>query len=1002
MSQPNRLATGGRIDRSKPISVTFDGRPLEAYAGDTLASAMLANGETIVARSFKYHRPRGVYAAGAEEPNALVHLRSGGRHEPNTLATMAEAYDGLEARGQNAWPDVRYDMAAINQLGAPFFAAGFYYKTFIGPGRGTKFWMRCEQLIRRAAGMGRAPSAPDPDIYEKVNAHCDVLVIGGGVAGLAAALAAGRSGARVILAELDRDLGGALLAEPVGSASDEFLARLVAELQSLINVRILRRTTVFGAYDGEVYGAIERVGDHLQRPEPYMPRQRYWQIRTRRAVLATGAIERPVVFGGNDRPGVMLADGVRIYLARYAVLPARRAVVATNNDSAYRCALDLVRAGASVILVDARAEVPDGWASRLRAAGCEVLAGHAVLAATGSRAVRGAVIASVDRQGRANGPQRQIACGLIAVSGGWSPTLHLASQRGDKPVYDAEKACFLPNVDAGVAFTCAGSVAGSGKVDAAVRSGFEAGQAAAAATGKSRASGDFPFVPEAIVEADWTRDPGPVWSFAKFDGATLGKAFVDLQHDVARTDIDLAHREGFVSVEHLKRYTTLGMAADQGKLSNVSGLARMAELEQRAIPDVGTTRFRPPYTPVAIGAIAGHRTAAHFHATRRTPLHGWHEANGAKFIEAGYWLRAWYYPRAGESLNAAYVREASHVRQHAGLVDVSTLGKIIVQGPDAATFLDRIYANGFSTLKIGRLRYGVMLRDDGFVFDDGTVGRLGENKYFVTTTTANDAAVLGFMEFLLQTAWQDLRVSVTSVTDQWAAMALAGPKSREVLVQAVTGVDVSNAALPHAHLVETRIGGHDVRIHRMSYSGELAYEIFVPAKVAVVVWQAVMEAGRTCDLIPYGTEAMGALRIEKGHVAGPEIDGRTTLGDLGLEGLASRKKAFVGSVLRHRPLLVDPGRPALVGLEIDGGTGARAGALLFSANVPTTGHGEGHVTSTTYSPALGKPIALALLANGRGRHGERVRVVDFLSDTSLTAKVVSPHFYDPKGERQNG
>jgi methylglutamate dehydrogenase subunit C len=1004
MSQQHRLPRGGRVNRTQPLSMNFDGRMLEGFAGDTLASTMLANGEAIVARSFKYHRPRGIYAAGVEEPNALVHMRSGAWREPNTLATMVEAYEGLVATGQNAWPNVRYDAAAVNQAGGPLLAAGFYYKTFVGPRRGTKFWMFCERFIRKAAGMGQPPVVADPDTYEKVNGHCDVLVVGAGPAGLAAALAAGRAGARVILAEQDRDLGGSFLSERAGGESDETLRELVDELVHLDNVRVLKRTTVFGAYDFGVFGAIERVGDHLHAPELFQPRQRYWQIRAKRCVIATGALERPMVFGGNDRPGVMLADAVRCYLNRYAVLPSWNVVVATNNNSAYACAMDLARAGAVVTLVDTRSEVPEALAAQLRSADAEVLAGQAVVSVHGSRRVRGVEVVSVDGGGRAVvGKGRTIPCGLVAVSGGWSPVLHLWSQRGQTPRFDAGKACFLPEADPDSAMRCAGAAAGVGTYSEALATGFDAGAGAARDVGLGGPIGEAPQLVDRRDEPDWTREPGDVWVFTAANGKPAGKAFVDLQHDVTLSDIDLAHREGFVSVEHLKRYTTTGMAADQGKLSNVTALARMAALRKLEIQDVGTTRFRPPYTPVTIGAIAGHRTGEHFHATRLSPLHAWHERNGAAFIQAGAWLRAWYYPRPGESVREAYIREAAHVRAHAGLVDVSTLGKIAVQGPDAGEFLDRIYVNGFSSLQIGRLRYGVMLRDDGFVFDDGTVARLGVHDYFVTTTTANAGKVLSKMEFLLETAWRELRVTVTSVSDAWATAALAGPKSRDVLGAVLDGeVDVSNAALPPAYFIEAAIAGVPVRVHRMSYSGELAYEIFVPAKSAVAVWEAIMVAGTSFDLQPYGTEAMGALRVEKGHIAGSEIDGRTTLRDLGLEGLASKRKPYVGSVLQNRPLLLDPARPTLVGLEIEGDQGARAGMLLFGTNVATEGQADGHVTSTTYSPALGKNIALALLAHGPQRHGERIKVVDFLSDTTLMARVVAPHFYDPEGERQNG
>ena len=981
--------------------MTFDDRAIDAHPGDTLASALLANGEQVIARSFKYHRPRGIYAAGVEEPNALVQLRTGARAEPNTPATTIEAYAGLAAFGQNAWPSVRLDFGVVNQIFAPFMAAGFYYKTFVGPFRGTAFWMLCEKVIRRAAGMGRASGLDDPDSYEKVNAFCDVLVIGAGPAGLSAALAAGRSGAKVMLVEQDFALGGALLSAPLGDTGDAWLAQVTAELTAMENVQILSRSTVFGAYDHGVYGVVEHLWDHVAVPPAHQPRQRYWQVRAKQAVMATGAIERNLIFANNDKPGVMLAGAVRTYVNRYAVLAGQRIVVATNNDSAYGVALDLAKAGAAVTVVDARAEVPVALSEPLKSLDVEILAGHGVLAAKGREHVTGATIATVSEDGRATSAPRCLPCDLIAVSGGWSPVLHLWSQRGQRPVYDNAKACFVPLDDALATLKCAGAALATDGMTAIIAQGFAAGGRAAAALGMTAATGPAPAVPPALFGDEWTRSILPMTAVTRADGKTPGKAFIDLQHDISRSDIDLAHREGYVSVEHLKRYTTTGMATDQGKLSNLNALSRMAELRGVAIPEVGSTIFRPPFTPISIASLTGRSQGRHFRPTRLTPMHDWHVAHGAVQTEAGAWQRPRYYPENGESLREGYIREASHVRAHVGMVDVSTLGKIAVQGPDAAEFLNRVYVNGWKTLAIGRLRYGIMLREDGMIMDDGATARLGEHDYFMSTTTAAAGQVLAFAEKLLQTAWRDLEVHVTSISDQWAAMAVAGPQSRALLSAASTGADLGPQALPNNHFAEAEVDGIAVRLHRMSYSGELAYEVYAPAGFGHQVWEALMAAGHDFNLRPYGTEAMGALRIEKGHVAGPELDGRTTLKDLGLEGFASSKKPFVGAVLKNRPVLIDPQRPCLVGLEVVGDQPALAGALLYAETGPTEGHGEGWVSSTTYSPALGKNIALALLRNGANRTGETVRVVDFVGGTRLRAKVVSPHFFDPEGERQN-
>ena len=996
-----RLSSGGRIDRRITLGVTFDGRELNAHPGDTLASALLASNERIVARGFKYHRARGVYSAGVEEPNAIVHLRTGARHEPNARATTTEAFDGLVATAQNSWPDVRLDASAVTGYLSPFLSAGFYYKTFIGPWTGTRFWMFCEGFIRKAAGMGRGVKIADPDTYEKVNAFCDLLVIGGGAAGLSAALTAGEAGADVMLVEQDFILGGSLLSQPVGCQTDTWLQAVIARLQELPNVRILTRTTAFGAYDGDIYGLVEQVSDHLQVPLNDQPRQRYWLVRSKQAVLATGAIERPLVFGNNDLPGVMLAASIQTYVNRFGVLPGQRIVLATNNNSAYQVAVQLAAVGAEVTLVDSRPTPPVALADAVKESGVTVLAGKAVLSANGQRKVVAAMIVPVDVTGKATGTGVRLKCDIIGLSGGWSPVVHLWSQRFNKPRYDVSSASFVPADTGCETVQCAGRMVASQDLRARINSGVRAATATGKSLGLKAKPNMIPAVADIPLDSGWADGMQATWAITSSNGKTYGKAFVDIQHDVKLTDIDQAYSEGYVSVEHLKRYTTSGMAPDQGKTSNIIALARVAELSGKTIPKTGTTTFRPPYTPVTIGALAGHDHGHHFAPTRYSPIHNWHLENGAEMIEAGAWMRPLYYPQADETLFESYVREAAHVRAHVGIIDVSTLGKIAVQGPDAAEFLNRIYVNGWKTLQVGRLRYGVMLREDGFVMDDGATARLGKDDYFMSTTTANAAKVLAMAELQLQTTWRDLRVHVTTVTDQWAAFAVAGPNARGLLQSVFLGADMSREAMPNNYFVTGTIGQTPVRLHRMSYSGELAYEVYVPSGFALNVWSTLQDAGHDHNLSPYGTEAMGALRIEKGHVAGPEIEGRTTLKDLGLAGLASSKKPFVGSVLKNRPVLADPARPMLVGLEVEGAQCAAAGSLIYGTDKPAKGHGEGWVSSATYSPALGRNIALALVNNGKSRVGETVQLVDFIDDKTLTAKIVSPHFFDPKGERQN-
>ncbi len=1018
-----RLSAGGAIDRSSSMAFSFDGKNLNGCAGDTLASALLANDVHLVGRSFKYHRPRGIYTCGPEEPNALVTLRRGALDEPNMQAPTIELFEGLVALSQNRWPSLAFDLMSLNQLFAPFIPAGFYYKTFMWPGSA---WMFYERFIRRAAGMGAASRDGDPGRYERSHLFCDVLVVGAGPAGLSAALAAGRAGARVILTESEPLLGGALWRDDdsVGDASaDAWREQSCAELRSLPRVRVMPRTTAFGYYDHNVIGAIERVADQLAKPaagspvtaaRACAPRQRLHIIRAKRVVLATGAIERPLVFENNDRPGVMLAGAVRTYAKRFAVVPGRRAVLFTNNDDAYRTALKLHAAGASVeAIVDSRNAAEGPLPVEARRLGIPCLLGHAVVRAHGKLRVNAVEVARLD----ASGGSRHLGCDLLAVSGGWSPTVHLHSQSGAKPVFDQALSVFVPG-PARQAETSAGSAAGAMTLTACLEAGSAAGAAAAIALGLQAAR-----VPVSGTSDKQSAPIAPLWIVP---GAER-HAFVDLQDDVTSADVALAHREGYVSVEHLKRYTTLGMGTDQGKTSNMNGLALMAALRGRTIAETGTTTFRPPYVPVAIGAFAGRERGVHYRPIRRTPLHDWHAAQGATLVEAGLWMRPRCYPKPGETLRQAYIREAAHVRRAVGLVDVSTLGKIDIQGPDALELIERAYANNWRSLARGRVRYGLMLREDGMVFDDGTTACVGEHHYFMTTTTANAAAVLAHLEFLLQVVWPHLRVHVASATDQWGTMALAGPSSRAVLARVIEGgaSAASNEALPHLGVVDTRIAGIACRVFRMTYSGELAYEIAAPADQALQVWETTLEAGRTENILPYGTEAMGALRIEKGHVAGPELDGRTTADDLGLAGLLSDKKDFIGRRLSQRPKLTASGRLQLVGLvPLDPKARLRAGAQIVETaqagraapgraapgrpaqGLAWPGHAApapiGHVTSMTYSPVLGHDIALALVKDGRSIQGSTVYAAYPLKGEVTAVRVADSVFYDKEGARYRG
>lgn len=995
---PRRNETGGQIDRLKTIRFTFDGVPFTGHAGDTLASALLASGVTLMGRSFKYHRPRGVLSAGVDEPNALVTILRGTAREPNIPATAIEIYDGLRAESQNRFPSLNWDIGALNQLASKVIGAGFYYKTFmgpvVGPLKGTRFWMFCEHFIRRAAGLGRAGTVADDARYERMNAFCDVLVVGSGPAGLMAAKAAADGGARVILAELDPRFGGSAnwSGETIdGARAVDWANEIVNGLKGRNNVRLLRRTAVWGYYDGNTLAALERVSDHKETAARGEPRHRHWTIRAKSVVLATGALERPLVFPGNDRPGVMLASAAQRYTNQFGVLPGEKITLFTNNDTAYQAAASLKKAGANVAtIVDVRGDISDQARALAASAGAELIAGHAVSATDGGKALSGIRIQRLDRaSGTLAGEQRGIQTDCLLVSGGWSPVLHLASQAGAKPEWDEKLQAFLPPTPT-QNWSGAGAFTGQFATANAIVEGHAAGLAVAG--GNARA-----IEPPVIEPASVNPEPAPV-----FEIKAEGKSFVDFQHDVTADDVRLAHREGFISVEHLKRYTTLGMATDQGKSSNVPGLAIMAETLGKPIPEVGTTRFRPPYTAVSIGSLAAERYGD-LKPERLTPMHDWHLSQGATMYSAGLWFRPMIYGHAGETVEQAYVREAKAVRETAGIVDVSTLGKIAVQGPDAAELLDRVYTNLFSTLPVGKARYGLMLREDGVAFDDGTTWRLGPDDFLMTTTTANAGKVMQHLEYFLDVIWPELKVTVTSVTDEWAGAAIGGPKAREILAACVKGTAVDNAALPFMGIVHGEIAGVPVMICRLSFSGEMAFEVYCGAGYGTHVWKALIEAGKPLGLVPYGLEALGTLRIEKGHVTGAEIDGRTTARDLHLDWMLSKKKPFIGSAMMDREGLIAADRLQLVGIVALDNRPLNGGAHIVEELDEENPHGSiGHITACCYAPALGKYIALALVQGGKGRHGTRAHVSDPLRKRFGPIEIVSHHFFDPEGSRMHG
>ena len=1003
-SQKDRLGAGGRINRAIPLTFTFNGRTYQGYQGDTLASALLANGLHFVARSWKYHRPRGIVTAGVEEPNAIVQLERGAYTVPNARATEIELYQGLVARSVNAEPSIEDDRMAINQKIARFIPAGFYYKTFMWP---RKWWPKYEEKIREAAGLGKAPDTLDADRYDKCFAHCDVLVVGGGPAGLAAAHAAGLAGARVILVDDQRELGGSLLscrAQIDGKPGVQWAEKIESALAQMPDVKILTRSTAFGYQDHNLVTVVQRLTDHLPVSLRKGTRELVWKIRAKRVILATGAHERPLVFGNNDLPGIMLASAVSTYVHRYGVLPGREAVVFTNNDDGYQCALDLKASGAKVTVVDPRASSDGALPAAARRHGIAVKSGAVVTVANGKRRVSSVEIATFDK-GVVGARQETLACDLVAMSGGWSPVLHLFAQSGGKAHWNDEKSCFVPG-KAAQPEVSVGAASGEFSLARGLRLALDAGLEAAQSLGFKAVR------PPAPQVADIKESPLlPLWLVGSHERAARGpKQFVDFQNDVSAADILLAAREGFESVEHVKRYTAMGFGTDQGKLGNINGMAILASALGKTIPETGTTTFRPNYTPVTFGAIAGREIGDFIDPIRKTCIHEWHVENGAAFEDVGNWKRPWYYPKAGEDLHAAVARECLAVRTGVGILDASTLGKIDIQGPDAAKLLNWVYTNPWSKLEVGKCRYGLMLDENGMVFDDGVTVRLGDQHYMMTTTTGGAARVLTWLERWLQTEWPDMKVRLASVTDHWATFAVVGPKSRKVLQKVCRDVDFANEAFPFMSYRDGTVADVKARIMRISFSGELAYEVNVPANAGRAVWEALMEAGAEFGIKPYGTETMHVLRAEKGYIiVGQDTDGSITPFDLGMGGLVAKTKDCLGKRSLTRSDTAKEGRKQLVGLLTDdpatvlpeGGQILAKGTRTPPANTVATEPVPmlGHVTSSYYSPILKRSIAMAVVKGGLGKMGQKVTID--LNGRTVDATISSPVFYDTEGVRQH-
>ncbi|MHA6908891.1 2Fe-2S iron-sulfur cluster-binding protein [Ralstonia pseudosolanacearum] len=1025
MSQKDRLGTGGRINRAIPLTFTFNGRTYQGFQGDTLASALLANGVHFVARSFKYHRPRGIMTAGVEEPNAVVQLESGPFSVPNARATEIELYQGLVANSVNAEPSLENDRYAVNQKFSRFLPAGFYYKTFMWP---RKMWPKYEEKIREAAGLGKAPDMRDADRYDKCYAHCDVLVVGGGPTGLAAAHAAATAGARVILVDDQRELGGSLLScrtEIDGKPALQWVEKIEAELRKLPDVTILTRSTAFGYQDHNLVTVTQRLTDHLPISMRKGTRELLWKVRAKRVILATGAHERPLVFGNNDLPGVMLAGAVSSYIHRYGVLPGREAVVFTNNDRAYQTALDLKACGAKVTVVDSRASTDGALPAAAKRQGVTVMNGAVVTAASGKWRVssvdvasyansNGAVVTATPAQtrvssadvaayqgGQVGGKIKTLPCDIVATSGGFSPVLHLFAQSGGKAQWDDAKACFVPGKPMQAEISV-GAAAGKFALAEALRLAVDAGAEAAKIAGFTAVQ--RPVAPNVTDVKESALQP--LWLIGDTKSATRGpKQFVDFQNDVAVTDILLAAREGFESVEHVKRYTAMGFGTDQGKLGNINGMAILAQALGKTIPETGTTTFRPNYTPVSFGTFAGRELGNFLDPVRKTCVHEWHVEHGALFEDVGNWKRSWYFPKKGEDLHAAVKRECLAVRNSVGILDASTLGKIDIQGPDAVKLLNWMYTNPWGKLEVGKCRYGLMLDENGMVFDDGVTVRLADQHFMMTTTTGGAARVLTWLERWLQTEWPDMRVRLASVTDHWATFAVVGPKSRKVLQKVCQDIDFGNEAFPFMSYRNGTVVGAKARVMRISFSGELAYEVNVPANAGRAVWEALMAAGAEFDITPYGTETMHVLRAEKGYIiVGQDTDGSVTPHDLGMGGMVA-KKDCLGKRSLTRSDTAKEGRKQFVGLLTDDaqfvlpeGAQILANGTQVSAERPTPM--VGHVTSSYYSPILKRSIALAVVKGGLSKMGESV-VIPLANGKRVTAKISSPVFYDTEGVRQH-
>ncbi|MEK9746082.1 MAG: sarcosine oxidase subunit alpha family protein [Pelagibacteraceae bacterium] len=998
MSKSLRVKTSKFIDETTRVSFKFNGSNYYGYKGDTLASALIANGIHLVGRSFKYHRPRGIMTAGSEEPNAIVQLNNNSaRSEPNVRATEVEIYDGLEASSQNCWPSVNFDIGGINNFLSPLLPAGFYYKTFMWP---ASFWEKYEYFIRKSAGLGKSPTESDPDIYDHKYIHCDVLVIGGGISGIIAAKTAAKNGLDTLLIDEKPNLGGSTIFQNSdhhkinNQTSSSWLEKEISEIESLENLQVKTRTSAAAFHGYNFVLARENLTDHLSLEDrKNKVRQRLLKIRAKKVITATGSLERPMIFNNNDRPGILLSSAVKKYVDFYGVACGTSNILFTNNDSAYETALSLFKKGIQIkAIIDIRENATSKIIDEIESHGIKIYKSYTIVDTEGYKKINKISIMQLSKDGQSVvGSKINLDCDCLGVSGGWTPAVHLFTQSGGKLKFREEDHVFVPNTYPSKQISI-GSCNGEFELDEILK--------LVPLQIKNFLDVEKTDYENLSVEVSKNLSKRNIWLLPSDKVIGKTKPFVDFQNDATAKDIKLALREGFRSIEHVKRYTTTGMGTDQGKLGNMHALGIIAETAGVKMGELGTTTFRPPYTPLSFGTIVGRNVGEYFDIFRRTPMHDWHVKNNAEFENVGQWKRAWYYPINGENMHQAVQRESKAARESAGILDASTLGKIDIQGTDASEFLNRVYTNAWSKLEIGKCRYGLMLHEDGMVYDDGVTTRLDENHYIMTTTTGGAANVMGKLEDYLQTEWPELDVYLTSVTDHYATISVCGPNSKKIVSKVIPDLDFSDESFPHMSFKNSKIGNIKCRVMRISFTGEHSYEINIQASFGKSVWEKCMEAGKEFNITPYGTETMHLLRAEKGFIiVGQDTDATMTPIDLQMDWIVSKKKYdFIGKRSLYRSDTIREDRKQLVGLLTDDPQIVlEEGAQIVEDVNKKPIEMLGHVTSSYYSPNLNKSIALGVVRGGKNMMGKKLFIP--MENKIISVTVADPVFLDKENRR---